>query len=67
MAATLDAGDEVIVHAPYWVSYPDIVCLNDGTPVVVAGDAAHGYKPDPAALEAGAGPTAASSGAISTW
>ena len=33
--ATLDAGDEVIIPAPYWVSYPDMVLANDGTPVVV--------------------------------
>ena len=35
MMATLDAGDEVIIPAPYWVSYPDIVALAGGTPVVV--------------------------------
>ena len=34
-AATLNAGDEVIVPAPYWVSYPDIVALNGGSPVIV--------------------------------
>jgi aspartate aminotransferase len=34
-AATLDDGDEVIVPAPYWVSYPDIVALNGGKPVIV--------------------------------
>ena len=33
--ASLDAGDEVVVPAPYWVSYPDMVLANDGTPVVV--------------------------------
>jgi len=34
-AATLNSGDEVIVPAPYWVSYPDIVALNGGSPVIV--------------------------------
>jgi aspartate aminotransferase len=34
-AATLNPGDEVIVPAPYWVSYPDIVALNGGSPVIV--------------------------------
>ena len=34
--ALLDAGDEVIIPAPYWVSYPDMVLLADGTPVIVA-------------------------------
>ncbi|CAI8881519.1 hypothetical protein EMIT0P218_20461 [Pseudomonas sp. IT-P218] len=29
-------GDEVIVHAPYWVSYPDIARLNDATPVIIS-------------------------------
>ena len=33
--ATLNAGDEVIIHAPYWVSYPDMVILCEGTPVFV--------------------------------
>src|SRR5271167_1059503 len=36
MVATLDAGDEAIIPAPYWVSYPDIVNLADGVPVEVA-------------------------------
>ncbi len=35
MVATLDAGDEVIIPSPCWVSYPDIVALADGTPVIV--------------------------------
>lgn len=51
-AATLDAGDEVIVPAPYWVSYPDIVELFDGRPVIVPGDEAVGFKLTPQALEA---------------
>ena len=35
MLASLNAGDEVIVPAPYWVSYPEMVLLCDGTPVIV--------------------------------
>ncbi|MBV8701892.1 MAG: aminotransferase class I/II-fold pyridoxal phosphate-dependent enzyme [Bradyrhizobium sp.] len=51
-AATLNKGDEVIIPAPYWVSYPDIVGVNDGTPVVVECDENTGFKLAPAALEA---------------
>src|SRR3984957_9649252 len=36
LMATINAGDEVIIPAPYWVSYPDIVLLAEGTPVPVA-------------------------------
>ncbi|NBS57893.1 MAG: aminotransferase class I/II-fold pyridoxal phosphate-dependent enzyme, partial [Betaproteobacteria bacterium] len=36
LMATLDAGDEVIIPAPYWVSYPEMVTFADGTPVRVA-------------------------------
>jgi len=49
-AATLDSGDEVIVPAPYWVSYPDMVLANDGSPVIVATSADTHYKLTPAAL-----------------
>lgn len=52
LAATLDAGDEVIAHAPFWVSYPDIALLTDAAPVTAAGCAAEGFKLTPAALEA---------------
>ncbi|MDM0037595.1 aminotransferase class I/II-fold pyridoxal phosphate-dependent enzyme [Variovorax sp. J22G21] len=52
LAATVDAGDEVIVPAPYWPSFPDIVRVNDGTPVIVASDEASGFKLTPQALEA---------------
>ncbi|SEQ92667.1 aspartate transaminase [Arthrobacter sp. OV608] len=48
--ATLDAGDEVIVPAPYWVSYPDMVLANDGTPVVVPCGEDVGFKLTPDAL-----------------
>lgn len=54
-AATLNEGDEVIVPAPYWVSYPDMVALHGGTPVVVPSSAAEGFKLTPAALEAAIG------------
>lgn len=51
-AATLEAGDEVVVPAPYWVSYPDMVRLNGGVPVIAPSDAAGGFKLTPGALEA---------------
>lgn len=44
LAATLNPGDEVIVHTPYWVSYPDIARLNGGTPVIIPGNQANGFK-----------------------
>ena len=40
LAATLEPGDEVIIPAPYWVSYPDMVLACDGAPVIVACDEA---------------------------
>ncbi|WP_233838041.1 aminotransferase class I/II-fold pyridoxal phosphate-dependent enzyme [Paraburkholderia sp. ZP32-5] len=49
---TVDDGDEVIVPAPYWVSYPDMVLLNGGSPVIVECDVDSGYKMTPAQLEA---------------
>lgn len=48
--ASLNAGDEVIVPAPYWVSYPDMVLANDGTPVVVPCGEDSGFKLTPEAL-----------------
>jgi aspartate aminotransferase len=42
--ALLDPGDEVIIPAPYWVSYPDMVELADATPVIVPSTAEHGFK-----------------------
>jgi aspartate aminotransferase len=50
--ALLDPGDEVVIPAPYWVSYPDMVLLADGTPVIVEAGPAQGYKITPAQLEA---------------
>jgi aspartate aminotransferase len=44
LVATVDAGDEVIIPAPYWVSYPDIVNFAGGTPVFIEGPASQGYK-----------------------
>jgi aspartate aminotransferase len=52
LVATLDPGDEVIIPAPYWVSYPDMVLLAGGTPVRVATTAENGFKLTPEALEA---------------
>ena len=45
--ATLEPGDEVIIPAPYWVSYPDMVKLAGGEPVIVETRAADGFSPDP--------------------
>ena len=50
--ATLNRGDEVIVSAPYWVSYTDITLLSDGTPVIVECPAEAGFKITPEQLEA---------------
>ena len=44
LMATLDPGDEVVIPAPYWVSYPDIVLLAGGTPVMVPAEADAGFK-----------------------
>jgi aspartate aminotransferase len=52
LVATLDAGDEVIVPAPYWVSYPDVVQFAGAIPVVVKAGAEQGYKLTPEMLEA---------------
>jgi len=52
MMATLDPGDEVIIPAPYWVSYPDMVLLADGRPVSVACRENSRFKLRPEALEA---------------
>lgn len=52
MIATLNPGDEVIIPAPYWVSYPDITLLAEGTPVVVECPASEGFKLTPEKLQA---------------
>ena len=50
--ATIEAGDEVIIPAPYWVSYPDIVLLAGGDPVIVPCSQEDGFRMKAAALEA---------------
>jgi aspartate aminotransferase len=52
MVATLNAGDEVIIPSPCWVSYPDIVSLADGTPVIIPCSQNSGFKLRPEDLEA---------------
>ncbi|MBX9858018.1 MAG: pyridoxal phosphate-dependent aminotransferase [Sphingomonas sp.] len=52
MVATIDAGDEVIIPAPYWVSYPDVVQFANGTPVFVPAGPNQNYKLTPEQLEA---------------
>ena len=52
LMASVENGAEVIVPAPYWVSYPDMVIANDGTPVIVECPEAQGFKLTPEALEA---------------
>ena len=51
LMATVDAGDEVLIPAPYWVSYPDMVRANEGTPVIVPTSPEAGYKLTAAELE----------------
>jgi aspartate aminotransferase len=50
--AVINPGDEVIIPAPYWVSYPDIVIIAEGTPVIVQAGIEQGFKLTPAQLEA---------------
>ena len=50
--AVLDPGDEVVIPAPYWVSYPDMVGLADARPVIVQTGPGLGYRMTPAQLEA---------------
>jgi aspartate aminotransferase len=52
LMATLNPGDEVIIPAPYWVSYPDMVLLAGGTPVPVAASVESGFKITPEQLDA---------------
>jgi len=51
LVATINPGDEVIIPAPYWVSYPDMVLLAGGEPVAVATTMESGFKMKPEALE----------------
>jgi len=52
MLATINAGDEVIIPAPYWVSYPDIVALFGGKPVIIEGAGDNNFKITAGQLEA---------------
>lgn len=52
LMATLDPGDEVIIPAPYWVSYPDMVLLAEGTPVFVECEESQSFLMTPEQLEA---------------
>lgn len=52
LVATIDSGDEVVIPAPYWVSYPDIVQFAGGVPVIVKAGADQNYKILPEQLEA---------------
>ncbi|ARP80642.1 aspartate aminotransferase [Bordetella genomosp. 8] len=52
LQATVEAGDEVVIPTPAWVSYPDMVLLAGGKPVIVRCGAATGFKITPAQLEA---------------
>ncbi len=56
LMATLRPGDEVVVPAPYWVSYPDMVLANDGTPIIVPCPESDGFKLTAARLEAAINP-----------
>ena len=51
--ALLDSGDEAIIPAPYWVSYPDMVLLADGVPVTPYAGPEQGYKITPQQLASG--------------
>lgn len=52
LAITLEAADEVLIPAPYWVSYPDMVLACDGTPITLPCPEHDGFKLTPARLEA---------------
>ncbi|WP_375552043.1 pyridoxal phosphate-dependent aminotransferase [Rhodophyticola porphyridii] len=52
LMATLNPGDEVVIPAPYWVSYPDMVLLAGGEPVIAEAQAQTAYKLTPEQLEA---------------
>lgn len=52
LVATVDKGDEVLMPAPYWVSYPDIVKFTGGTPVIIDTDSENHFKLRPEQLEA---------------
>jgi aspartate aminotransferase len=51
LVASLNAGDEVLIPAPYWVSYPDMVLLAGGNPIIVESSEKNNFKISPHALE----------------
>ena len=51
MLATLNPGDEVLIPAPYWVSYPDVTLLAGGKPVIIPTSAEKGFRLDPEDLD----------------
>jgi aspartate aminotransferase len=51
LQALCDAGDEVLIFSPYWTSYPEMVRLVDGVPVIVPTSMANGFRPDVGQLE----------------
>jgi len=55
-AAILDPGDEVLLPAPYWVTYPESIALNGGTPVIIPTTADDGFRVTPESLEAASTP-----------
>lgn len=55
-SATVDRGDEVVIPAPYWPSFPDAALYTGARPVFLATAEANGFKLDPAALDAALGP-----------
>lgn len=59
MQAVLDEGDEVIMPAPYWVTYPETIALAGAKPVIIRGDKANSYKITPAQLKAAITPRTA--------
>jgi len=56
LMATLNPGDEVVIPAPYWVSYPDMVKLAGGTPVIAEARLENAFKLTPEELEAAISP-----------
>ncbi len=56
LLALVGPGDEVVIPAPYWVSYPDMVRLADASPVAVPAEAGDGYRVTAAQLAAAFGP-----------
>ena len=51
MMATVNQGDEVIIPAPYWVSYPDIVLLAGGNPIIIKCSESENFKITPEKLK----------------